>query len=301
MHGIGSTSAFLQLYFTFLVPVFLFLPFISPRCLHFVTKKIDDAEVLDITLTQNMTMLMTASGWFFTAVILMAVILPWQLISLALILVVYWLLLLHYRKSAVDLQRLDAVCRSPVQAQLAEVLDGTSTIRAFNRGPYFSQLFRSSLDESSASMMNFLAAQTWLRVRVQIIGGTAVLFSVCFVVGLNDVLQISPGLAAMLIIWSSNFTICLGFMIQAISESEAAMTSVERVLAMLKLPQEEETEEVGVTSTDLVKPGKEWPISGELEFDSVSLRYRPGLPLSLNGLSFSLRSGQRCGVVGRTG
>ena len=93
-------------------------------------------------------------------------------------------------------------------------------------------------------------------------------------------------------------------MIQAISESEASMTSVERVLAMLKLPQEEEEEEaekVGVTSTNLVKPGKEWPTSGELEFDSVSLRYRPGLPLSLNGLSFSLQSGQRCGVVGRTG
>lgn len=91
-------------------------------------------------------------------------------------------------------------------------------------------------------------------------------------------------------------------MIQAISESEAAMTSVERVLAMLKLPQEEEAaEEVGVTSTNLVKPGKEWPTSGELEFDSVSLRYRPGLPLSLNGLSFNLQSGQRCGVVGRTG
>jgi ABC-type multidrug transport system fused ATPase/permease subunit len=259
---------------------------------------IDDTEVLDVTLTQNMTMLMTASGWFFTAIILMAAILPYQLISLALILIVYWALLLHYRKSAVDLQRLDAVCRSPVQAQLAEVLDGTSTIRAFGRGPYFSRLFQSSLDESSASMMNFLAAQTWLRVRVQIIGGTAVLFSVCFVVGLNDVLNISPGLAAMLIIWSSNFTICLGFMIQAISESEASMTSVERVLAMLQLPQEEEVDTI---FSDLEKPGKQWPASGKLEFDSVSLRYRPGLPLSLNGLTFSLQSGQRCGVVGRTG
>jgi ABC-type multidrug transport system fused ATPase/permease subunit len=147
-------------------------------------------------------------------------------------------------------------------------------------------------------MMNFLAAQTWLRVRVQIIGGTAVLFSVCFVVGLNDVLNISPGLAAMLIIWSSNFTICLGFMIQAISESEASMTSVERVLAMLQLPQEEEVDTI---FSDLEKPRKQWPASGKLEFDSVSLRYRPGLPLSLNGLTFSLQSGQRCGVVGRTG
>mmetsp|Transcript_25521 Transcript_25521/g.55782 ORF Transcript_25521/g.55782 Transcript_25521/m.55782 type:complete len:1460 (+) Transcript_25521:445-4824(+) len=253
-----------------------------------------DTEILDITLTQNMTMLMTASGWFFTAIILMAVILPWQLISLALILVVYWVLLLRYRKSAVDLQRLDAVCRSPVQAQLAEVIDGTSTIRAFHRGPYFSKLFRVSLDESSAAMMNFLAAQTWLRVRIQLIGGTAVLFSVCFVVTLNDVLQISPGLAAMLIIWSSNFTICLGFLIQAISESEASMTSVERVLAMLELPQEEDVGAGNVIQED-------WPSSGKLEFDNVSLRYRSGLPLSLDGLSFTLQPGQRCGVVGFTG
>ena len=78
------------------------------------------------------------------------------------------------------------------------------------------------------------------------------------------------------------------------------MTSVERVLAMLQLPQEE-GEEAGTPSTDLVKPEQQWPTSGKLEFDSVSLRYRPGLPLSLDGLSFSLKSGQRCGVVGRTG
>ena len=79
------------------------------------------------------------------------------------------------------------------------------------------------------------------------------------------------------------------------------MTSVERVLAMRQLPQEEKEEEAGQKSTDLVKPEQQWPTSGKLEFDSVSLRYRPGLPLSLDGLSFSLQSGQRCGVVGRTG
>ena len=73
------------------------------------------------------------------------------------------------------------------------------------------------------------------------------------------------------------------------------MTSMERVTAMTEIPQEEEKEFVGLD----VAPS--WPKSGQIEFDNVSLRYRPGLPLSLDGLSFTLKSGQRCGVVGRTG
>lgn len=79
-----------------------------------------DTETLDLTLTMNMTMLMTSLGWIFTGIILQTIILPWQLIAIAFIVCMYWLLVLHYRKSAVDLQRLDATSRSPVQAQLAE-------------------------------------------------------------------------------------------------------------------------------------------------------------------------------------
>ena len=46
---------------------------------------------------------------------------------------------------------------------------------------------------------------------------------------------------------------------------------------------------------------KSWPQKGNLVFDNVCLRYRPGLPLSLDGLSFSVKHGQRCAIVGRTG
>jgi ATP-binding cassette, subfamily C (CFTR/MRP), member 1 len=38
-----------------------------------------------------------------------------------------------------------------------------------------------------------------------------------------------------------------------------------------------------------------------IEFRDVSLRYRPGLPLSLAHASFSIRPGERIGIVGRTG
>jgi len=255
-----------------------------------------DTETLDVTLVMNMTMLMTSLGWIVTGIILQSIILPWQLFAILFIVVLYWMIVLHYRKSAVDLQRLDATSRSPVQAQLAEAIDGTSTIRVFEKTSYFSNVFRMALDENSRMMMNFMAAQRWLAVRIQLLGACSVLFSVAFVASFNDVLNLDPGIAAILIIWSANFTISLSFFVQGIAESEASMTSLERVLAMTEVPQEEDAKTARPEPVDAA-----WPRSGDLTFDAVNLRYRPGLPLSLDGLTFTLKSGQRCGVVGRTG
>jgi len=39
----------------------------------------------------------------------------------------------------------------------------------------------------------------------------------------------------------------------------------------------------------------------QIEFKDVKMRYRPGLPLVLKGLSVNIEAGTTCGVVGRTG
>jgi ABC-type multidrug transport system fused ATPase/permease subunit len=79
-----------------------------------------DVEILDITLSLSMAILFISSGWFITGIVLQVAILPISIAILIPITILYWLLLFYYRKSAVDLQRLDAVSRSPVQAKLAE-------------------------------------------------------------------------------------------------------------------------------------------------------------------------------------
>ncbi len=40
---------------------------------------------------------------------------------------------------------------------------------------------------------------------------------------------------------------------------------------------------------------------GEIVFSNVHMRYRPGLPLVLKGISLHIRPGERIGIVGRTG
>ncbi|KAF0703812.1 hypothetical protein As57867_007488, partial [Aphanomyces stellatus] len=44
-----------------------------------------------------------------------------------------------------------------------------------------------------------------------------------------------------------------------------------------------------------------WPAHGQIEFDDVSFRYKPEDPLVLKHVSFSVRGGEKIGVVGRTG
>ena len=47
------------------------------------------------------------------------------------------------------------------------------------------------------------------------------------------------------------------------------------------------------------KPSEQWPTQGAVEFNDITMRYRPGLPLVLKGLSLSVRGGEKIGVVGR--
>lgn len=91
-------------------------------------------------------------------------------------------------------------------------------------------------------------------------------------------------------------TVTLNFLINAFSEAEAAITSIERMHSMEMLPQERSM----VTANEKeVDPN--WPRKGALVFKDVRMRYRPGLAPALDGLTFALEHGQRCAVVGRTG
>ncbi|KAI6243900.1 ABC transporter, ATP-binding protein [Aphelenchoides fujianensis] len=59
------------------------------------------------------------------------------------------------------------------------------------------------------------------------------------------------------------------------------------------------------TSPKNTTRGKWWTKSGRgpdgLQFEDVTLRYRPGVPLALDHVSFEVEDGEKVGVVGRTG
>ncbi|KAF8435357.1 hypothetical protein L210DRAFT_3409115, partial [Boletus edulis BED1] len=67
-----------------------------------------------------------------------------------------------------------------------------------------------------------------------------------------------------------------------------------RVDSYIKIEQEPEPNESGI-------PPACWPASGDLPVENLSARHSPNGPEVLHGLSFHIKSGERVGIVGRTG
>jgi ATP-binding cassette subfamily C (CFTR/MRP) protein 1 len=83
--------------------------------------------------------------------------------------------------------------------------------------------------------------------------------------------------------------------VQTYADVENDMNSVERLHYYSHGLEQEPVN----TTPQIVR--NTWPVKGELQFKDVKMRYRPGLPLVLKALSVSICSGERVGIVGRTG
>ena len=73
------------------------------------------------------------------------------------------------------------------------------------------------------------------------------------------------------------------------------MVSVERVSGFSCLPSEADLE------TDFDNDHPNWPEYGDIDVSNLKVRYRASLPPSLSEISLKIKSGQRVGIVGRTG
>lgn len=93
------------------------------------------------------------------------------------------------------------------------------------------------------------------------------------------------------------------FMIDNIVYFESKFVSYERVNQFTRIECEEGFNEQSIKRYEEypLKPNEEWPKSGRIEFNGVSARYRKDLPMVLSDISFKVDSGDKIGIVGRTG
>jgi ABC-type multidrug transport system fused ATPase/permease subunit len=75
------------------------------------------------------------------------------------------------------------------------------------------------------------------------------------------------------------------------------MSSVERVV---HYSDSDLLEKEAPYEKDDVEPLEEWLSEGAIEFKDVFMSYRPGLDPALKGITMSIRSGEKIGVVGRS-
>ena len=74
-----------------------------------------DTELVDFLLIRLHNSAFASVLWLLSSIVVMAYVVPYILILLLIIGLVYIYMVIQYRRSCVELQRLDAVSRSPIQ------------------------------------------------------------------------------------------------------------------------------------------------------------------------------------------
>ena len=175
------------------------------------------------------------------------------------------------------------------------MLSGTSTIRAFGTQNKFFNNCQRSFDKFNALFSAIQHSNFWLGLRLDALGGSVGAIIGAVALATKDSSFIPAGWVGLALSYSIEVTGFLKHGVRMIAQVEAEMNSVERVLYYSN---NIETEADLETKND-PKPA-DWPTTGEIAFQNMSMRYRDG-PLVLKDVSVSIKGGEKIGVCGRTG
>ncbi|XP_067133640.1 multidrug resistance-associated protein 1-like [Centruroides vittatus] len=205
----------------------------------------------------------------------------------------YYFIQKFYISTSRQLKRLESVTRSPIYSHFSETLSGVNTIRAYNAQNKFLQISNEFVDTNHCCFYPSNVSNRWLAIRLEFCGNCIVFFAALFAVMGRD--DLNPGSVGLSVSYALSITATLNWLVRMSSELETNIVSVERMAEYTLAEKEAEWE------IENSRPPLSWPTNGEVVFDRYSTRYRQGLNLVLKGISCEIKSGEKVGIVGRTG
>ena len=256
-----------------------------------------DTEQVDFALLMTLSQWTNCMSNVIGALVLICTVNPWFLTVLpffgAIYCVAYWVSCSATR----DLQRLEAVTRSPIFTQFSETLSGLSTIRAFGRTVQFEKASLALVANNTQCFYNQDAASQWISQRLDfcsaLIAGITVLLPT-LVMEFGSSLSTSPAAFGLCITYALDLSAFLKFGTKMTLDIQRGMAGVERILEYADNTPTEPTGGMPV-------PVKSWPTAGRIVMSDLCVRYRPELPLALRGVSCAIEPRSKVGIVGRTG
>lgn len=226
---------------------------------------------------------------------------PVFIIALIPIVYFYFISQRYYIKTSRELTRLESTSRSPIYALFSETLDGLTSIRAYKCQKRLTKKCHDLLNTNQAAYYLNFSCNCWLAVRLEFAAALIVTFTALAAVIARDYQEDTTisrenfaGLAGLALSFAISITQSINWSVRMASDLESQMVSVERVKTYSLMPQE-------AARTTPRDPKNVWPSRGEIQFASVSMRYRSGLPFVLKRMDLKINPGEKVGIVGRTG
>ncbi|KAJ3620808.1 hypothetical protein MTP99_004726 [Tenebrio molitor] len=190
-----------------------------------------------------------------------------------------------------NIRRTEAIVKSPVLNHFVATVRGLTTIRALDAQKCLQQEFDHHQDVHASAfylLKAMIYSFTFWVDMICVIYIVLIIFS--FLLFETQSTASKVGLA---ITQSLDLIGLAQAAMKMWSDVDATMTSVERVLEYTDLTPEEDNGHF--------VPQETWPQEGNVEFKSVTMQYSPEKPMVLNQVCFTVKSGEKLGIVGRTG
>ncbi|KAJ7592171.1 hypothetical protein C8J56DRAFT_932695 [Mycena floridula] len=255
-----------------------------------------DIQTIDIYLPNSLQAVNAALAVFFASIITIGVIYPFFLIPAFFIGIIYYRLAVGYLNTGRDLRRMDSNTRSPIFSDFQELLEGIVIVRAFSAESRFLQAIHRKIDANTKVWYAFWMTSRWLLWNYEVLGQVGVLIATIFSIQNSGN---GAGLAALCITSALSFTSSTYWACRFWTSLELHFNAVERVIEYTDLPQEPDP------IVEANRPPAYWPSTTNndalISLENVTVKYGPDLPAVLHDVSFTLKAGERIGLLGRTG
>ncbi|XP_053998356.1 ATP-binding cassette subfamily C member 4-like isoform X1 [Hylaeus anthracinus] len=220
--------------------------------------------------------------------------------------VFYWIRKV-FLKTSKNIKRMEGMTRSPVFTHLNATLNGLTTIRAYCAQDILKKEFDKLQDVHTSTVYMYVVTSTAFGFSLDIF---------CFVftslVTFSFLLlqqSFSGGEVGLAITQVMAMTGMIQWGMRQNAEVANQMMSVERVLEYTQIEPEPNLRDRGKFAKNTDKQAialpanapKNWPTEGLIVFKNVYLRYAEDEPPVLKNLNLVIRSGEKVGIVGRTG
>ncbi|KAJ7461841.1 hypothetical protein B0H11DRAFT_117745 [Mycena galericulata] len=194
-------------------------------------------------------------------------------------------------KAQLSVKRESSNAKAPVLGHFSAAIGGLTSIRAYGaQGPFIEESLR-RINKYTRAARILANLDRWVGVRLAAVGNLLAAILATYLVYFERERANNVGFSLNM---AAGFSIRILYWVRLWNDVQIQGNSLERIQQYIDIEQETKPTEAG-------KPPAHWPSSGELVVEKLSARYSPDGPKVLQDISFHINSGERVGIVGRTG
>ncbi|RHY33724.1 hypothetical protein DYB32_001466, partial [Aphanomyces invadans] len=200
----------------------------------------------------------------------------------------------YYIQPAREMERVNKTTKSPLLTLISEAIEGGVVIRAFgaNQVRRFQRMHCTNVDKNNEATYAAQIVTQWFSLRMQLTSAVMLFLIATSLVVMRE--QLNAGLIGLALNYTFTLLSYFEWCISVISQLETAMVGPERMAEYTNVAPEPPRVIAGAVA-------KDWPTKGDIAFDKMAFRYKDNDPLVLKDVSVHIESGEKVGIVGRTG